>query len=176
MYRGMWLRFGAMVAAVAAMALVCGSGCALRQAYDDASSEEPEASETIPAYRTPSSPVQQTPTPVMTTSPPGPAPTLLADLNNRANAGGPYKYALDERFRRYHRFECPYAPHTKTGTQLQVQGRRIVHRPTSVPTGTHMSRDEIKAKGYTPCRYCRPDLDKLPAWVHPAPERLPARR
>ncbi len=142
------------------------AGCNVAKPYEQAerTDDMPVATQGVPSYRLPQPPLAVAPPPpaaVTTTSTP---PVFLDRLEDKASEQTPFKYCLDERYKRYHRSTCPYAPQQTPGHTLAVQGTDLAHREVMRTTGTHMSRAQIKAKGYKPCQHCRPDLDQAPAW------------
>ena len=147
--------------------VVCG-GCRITEAYE-VDEDEPRArtsQRVVPAYRKPHAPRRDGPT----GKPLGPGrepPVFLSRLQDASERHPPAKYKLDDQYNRYHRRDCPYGPQLKPGHSLEVQGSKLVHRPEQKDAGTMMSREEIKAKGYKPCKYCRPDLDIPPETYEP---------
>ncbi|NSW58257.1 MAG: hypothetical protein HPY44_19800 [Armatimonadetes bacterium] len=159
-------RESAFALLAASMLAALLAGCNVAKPYEQAerTDDMPVSPEAVPSYRLPQPPAPVAPSPpasVTTTSTP---PVFLDRLEDKASEQAQFKYCLDERYKRYHRFNCPYAPKQTRGYTLAVQGTDLAHRETMQTTGTHMSRAQIKAKGYRPCQHCRPDLDQPPAW------------
>lgn len=151
---------------VAAALIVAGGGCKVSKPYEQAELEDDSlpAPQAVPAYRLPDPPMPAAPAPVAQAAPAETPPVFLDTVENKATSTASFKYSLDERFKRYHRFNCPYAPRQSQGHALAVRGMDLAHQSVSRTTGTRMSRAQIKAKGYRPCQHCRPDLDEPPTW------------
>lgn len=158
MKKTLWVCPLAGAALIGAMLTLACLGCGSRSDRKKAEKAEPARSHYVappPAY--PPSCYGGSP-------PPAPAgfgadASFLADLQRMSQNKAHCKYILDKRRNLYHWWDCPQAPRAEETYTLDARGRELVHRKTVKVPYTHLSREEIKAKGYKPCPYCRPDLD-----------------